>query len=269
MPVGTIEHLAKTYFHGNKRHLDKIGSSQSPLVTLLSRLAWQSVYFRMDDFDVDTINLDSYVLGADTGATTFAAAATQLATGVIQGATGTTDNEGFSIQGPIIVLGDNGCFVEFRLQWDAVTGFQMELGFINAATDATLPVVTDVDTPATGNGGTDVAVLHIDTDQTLTTMAFVTDGVTANMNATATTLSPTFTPTAATFHIYTIGIINNMAFAMVDGARLVSHGATTASQIEGGTLVRPWGYFRTRNVTSKTVDLDYLVLGCDRAARTN
>lgn len=276
MAIGRADLVGRTYQPFSFRALDRIAASASPLTKFLLPLAFRDVTCIWDDFWGDTINTDLYTTSADSGATAPAIPSTASLNGVLEGATGTTDNAGFSITGAPIWRGDNNCVLMVRMAMLAVSGiadgadysaFELELGWINTATDTTLPVVTDVDTPATGNGGTDVAVLHIDTDQTLTTMAFVTDGSTTGMNATATTLSPVFTPAANTYYWYVVGLAGNAAYAMVDGARLVGHGGATASQVEGGTLIQPWIYVRTRDTTSKLAHIDSIVVLQDKAVR--
>lgn len=277
MAIGRSDLVGRTYQPFSFRELDRIGGSNFALTKFLHPLAFHDVTLIHDEFGGDTLNGDLYTTSADTNATAFAAASTQSLNGVLQGSTGTTDDDGISILGPAIWRGDNNCVLMVRMAVLAVSGiadgadyaaFSLEMGFADVITDTTLPVCTDVDTPTIANGASDAAVLHIDTDQTLTTMAFVTDGSTTGMNATATTLSPVFTPAANTYYWYTVGLAGNAAYAMIDGARLVAHGAATASQVEGGTLLLPWIYLRTRNTTAKLAHIDALVLLQDKAART-
>lgn len=269
MPIGRGDNYGKRYKPQGFGELGRFaGGPNGAMANFLYPLAHRDVVYWRDDFDQDTINLDYYTVDIDAGGTNFAVPATRQVNGVIVGATDNTDNDGAGIAGVGIWSGDNNCGMEVRLKMDVVTDLQLELGFANIITDQKLPVVTDVDTPASGNGGTDIAVFHIDTDQTLTTMAFVTDGSTSNMNCTATTLSPVFTPTADTYHVYKIQLAGDQASAMVDGARLVSHGALIGSRIEGGSLLRPFVFFRNRSAAVKTCTIDYIRVWQDRAVRT-
>jgi hypothetical protein len=149
-----------------------------------------------------------------------------------------------------------------------IDGNVLEIGFFDAATNTDVPVISDIDTPATAGGTSNAALLHYDTDQTLTTMAFFSDGGTANMNATAHTLSPVFTPTVSTFHRYQVGIAGDIPFARVDGARLTSTSTgVIGHRTEGGTLVRPWICVRTRADAAVTVVVDYVAIWQDRDVR--
>jgi hypothetical protein len=227
-----------------------------------------STVFIEDDFLEDTLFAPRWNLAADGTATTFAWAA--AAGGTIQGATGTTGNGYFGINGDVLWSGDKnaGCAIRFKL--DVVTGFTFELGFTDALSDETLPAVTDVDTPATGNGATDVAVIHLDTAQTLTTAAFVGES-TGSVYAAQKSNLGTWTPTAAKWYTAIVQLIGDTAMCAVyntdTAASPILQAGTNKSLIlalEGGTLVRPHFLFGTRNTTSKVVDVDLLRVWQDR-----
>lgn len=226
-------------------------------------------YFYLDDFGGDTINLDYYALAAaGTGGATFAVHI-QNGTGVVRGSTGTDDNAATSLIGPIIFRGDNNCGMWARLKIDVVTSFQMDVGFIDAVPAAAASGVNDVDTPTVTMA--DGALLHMDTDDTLQTCAFVTVGSTANQAVKATTLDPAFAPTAATFFDVVVQLIGNDAYCIVNGGtHVVSHhngtGNNAAGHVEGGVNLAPWIYVATRNTTAKLVDLDALAVWSDRIA---
>ena len=99
--------------------------------------------------------------------------------GVFQGATGTTDNDAMAIHAANTFLdpADNPFFI-ISFSVTAVTGLSFEVGMSDPKTDEALPGVTDIDTPSVGNGVTDIACVHMDTDQTLTTAELVGDGTT-------------------------------------------------------------------------------------------
>jgi len=266
VPKDIVSRLGQTHFPGSLGHLER-ASRGSPAREFYAQLAWQDVVWQLDDFTGDTINLDPWAVGETGAGTQFAIPSTHLVGGAITGVTGTTTGNCETLRGARVWSGDYGCFMEVRCKVDVVTTLSMEIGFIDSASDLTLPAVSDVDTPAFAGGTSDAAVLHIDTSQTLTTMAFVTDGSTANMNATATTLSPVFTPTAATYHTYRVGISGDNAWCYVDGGRHVSHGTLIGSRTEGGTLVRPFIAVRTRTGAAKTLDIDYVLLAGGRRVR--
>ena len=243
--------------------LKKVAALNSELAMWMRQMATDKVFYRKWDFEGSALLDDFWTSAADAGATEFGPPATQLLGGVLQGATGTTDNAGIGLYGTPILKGDNRAYLHTRFKLSAVTGFQMEVGFIDAITDATTPVISDVDTPANGsNGAAEIAVVHLDTDQTLTTAALVVDGSTTGMNAAKTNLG-TFVPTAATYVDLKMVIDGNDVTVIIDNKRSLR--ATKTFAIEGGTLVMPWLYFRTRNTTSKTVDIDLIEIMGERA----
>lgn len=203
----------------------------------------------------------STAVTAGGGPTAFAYSAVRG--GVVQGLTGTTDNDVTALYRTQTFLdpADNP-FLVIIWRSNAVTGFSFEVGFSDPKSDEALPGVTDVDTPATGNGVTDIACVHMDTDQTLTTASLVGDGTTGA--ATKTDIS-TYTPTAATWQTTVIGVRANQCFAACwDGAALVGNRKYRASNgPDSGVLVRPYALFRTRNTTSKTIDIGFFGFGCE------
>ena len=201
-------------------------------------------------------------MSAGGGPTTFAQPATPIEGGAIRGATGATDNDVASVRWATAMFDarrNPGCEVRFRS--DVVTGWSFELGFTDPLTDEALPAVTDVDTPATGNGATDLAVVHLDTDQTLTTMSFVTDGTTP---VAAKTDIGTTAPVAATWMRVLVQAFSNAGYAIVDDNRGTD--ARVATGPDGAVLMRPHFLFRTRNLTSKVVDIDYIRVWTERPA---
>lgn len=242
----------------------------SPLYDFMERYAARDVVRTFDDFTGDTIDLNYYAL-ANSGGTAVANFAIQvLANGVIRAASGTTDDGSVSLIGPLIYAGDNNCGMEARFKLSAVTGLNFEVGFIDAVPAANAGGVTDIDVPTLA--ATDAALLTMDTDQTLTTLAFATKGGTAGMDALKKTLGaiPGLTgassaiPVAAEYLTVRIQLEGNMASCWVNGKN-VEHTAQAAGHVEGGTLLAPWIYVRTRNTTTKVFDLDYLEVWADRA----
>ena len=269
MPIGTGDLLGKRAFPFSLRELAKFaGGSGSAQRMMLARLAVQDCVFWFDDFIGDTLNLDSWIVGETGTGTVFGAPATGIVGGAITGITGATDNNAEVIYGHRVWAGDNNCVLEMRARLNVIGANAFEVGWIDSAADLTLPVVSDVDTPAFQGTLADAAVLHYDTDQTLVTMALVSEGSTANMNATATTLSPTFVPTVDTFHRYRVGIAGDIPYALVDGGRHTTGTGVLAQRTEGGSLVRPWLAVRTRAAAAVTTNIDYIWMFQDRAVRT-
>jgi hypothetical protein len=156
-----------------------------------------------------------------------------------------------------------------RLKLDVVTGHSFEVGLIDAVPGSAGPGVSDVDTPAVTMA--DGAVLHLDTDQTLTTAAFVTVGSTANQTVKATTLSGFTAPTAATFFDVVVQLVGNDAYCIVNnGVDVITHhngvSANSAGHVEGGVSLAPWVYNRSRNTTAKLMDIDAIAVWSDRIA---
>lgn len=252
-------------------HYQRFGPSESALAQFLYPFAFRSVVFDLFDFTLDgtaTIT-DWFTLGTDANSTAFAKSAGQ--NGRIQGTAGdgSTDDVAVAILTATDYSGDQECGMEVRWQVDDLTDYSFETGFTDPLSDDTLPAITDIDTPAIGNGGADIAVIHLDTDQTLKTEAFATDGSTSNMNVTATSLG-TRQPTAATYLATRVQIITNSAsgfhfdnnFALLESAQ---HGAVLASQIEGGVALTARFYGRTRATASTIYLLDYFAAWQNRA----
>ena len=270
MPVGLSAQLGKRLFPWSKRHIEDFANPNSSMGEFLAQLAIQDYVFEKWDFLNDTINLDDWTTGETGTGTPFAIPATPLVGGAITGVTGTTSGNCETIYGPPVYAGDYGCIFLVRCKVDVVSTLSMEVGWIDSLTNLALTAVSDIDTPAKATGLGDGAVLHIDTSQTLTTMAFFTEGSTASMVESALTLSPVFTPTAATYHTYVVGIIGDVAFATVDGnfRGCDGKGATIATRVEGGVLVRPWVAVRTRTTAAKTMDIDLMATFQGRDALT-
>ena len=191
--------------------------------------------------------------------------------GVLQGATGSTDNDATAIQRTQTFLdpADNPVMI-IRWRANAVTSFSFEIGFSDPKSDEALPGVTDVDTPSVGNGVTDILCVHMDTDQDLTTAALVGDGTTGSPTATSIFTTPTgatgFTPTANTWQTYILGVRANQGFAYLwDGRNLMANIQWRVSNgPDSGVLVRPYALFRTRNTVSKTIDIDMWDIAWER-----
>lgn len=200
------------------------------------------------------IAMGAYWTPATSGGTSSAnfAAVVGAGPGYLQGDTGTDDNGSISLIGPIVYDGDHNVGCMFDFQVDDPTGYNLELGLIDAVPAANASGVADIDTPNIAAG--DGAILTIDTDQTLATLAFATDGSTASMDDKATTITAPITNfTAATRHRVIIQTFGNYAAVNIDGIWAAVHDAKVDPDgcIEGGVLLAPWIYCRTRNTTAK------------------
>lgn len=243
----------------------KLGG-KSPLYEFLDYYAFRSTKFKYFDFLGDTIDLDYWAVAnsGGTGVANFAAAV--IDGGAIRGNTGTTDNGSQSLVGPIIYSGDRNCGMWARVKFDVVTGQNWEIGFIDAVPGSNGPGVSDIDTPAFT--AADSAVLHRDTDQTLTTMAFATNGSTAGQPDQATTLTGITVPTAAVYMDVIVQLEGNNAYCFVgdttSGYTTVSHNTDTDGHVEGGVLLAPWVYVRTRSTTAIVTDISAMAVWNDQ-----
>ena len=243
-------------YPASKAELAKFRGMGGPLNRFLQTFAYKDRVFFFDDFLGDTINLDNYALANSGGAGAANFAIQVLRSGVIRSATGTTDDGSLSLIGPAIWYGDANCGMEIRFKYDVVTGYNTEVGFAAAVPGSNASAVTDIDTPTVLD---ETAVLQIDTDQTLTTLAFATGGT--SFTDTATTVTGTTVLTAATYAIVRIQLIGNMAACWINGYREAVH---SGDKVEGGNPLALWVYSRTRNTTTKLLDIDYVAMWQDR-----
>lgn len=261
----------------NFRHMNRMGPSESEMARFLYPFAWRSVTFIFDDFvgggmvEAGVTDFNEGWWWSDTSAngTDFEVKATNIAGGAATGITGAFASDTAVILGDAIWLGDQNCGMEVRYKINNIDNIQWEVGFVDPLSDEKLTAINDIDTPSITNGAADVALIAQDTGQTLTTMAFVTDGSTSNMNTTSTELG-TRTPTNATYQAIRIQLATNTSFGYVldnNGAlqESASHGALIGSQIEGGTLVRPHALWEALTTSARTIDIDYIGVWQDRA----
>ena len=216
-------------------------------------------------FALDTAKWTTAVT-AGGGPTAFAYSAVRG--GVFQGRTGTTDNDVTAITAAQTFLdpADNPFFI-ISFSVTAVTGFSFECGMSDPKTDEALPGVTDVDTPTTGNGVTDIVCVHMDTDQTLTTAELVGDGTTgaAALSSGPTLTAAAYTPSVAdTYVTLVIGARPNLGYAMIFNGEQQIGSFSVANGPDSGVLIRPYALFRTRNTTTKTVNIRYMFYGWER-----
>lgn len=241
-------------------HMRSVFANSDPakLAAMVALMPWD-YYHHISEFDraLDTAFWTTAVT-AGGGPTAFAV--NNQRNGAVQGATGTTDNDATAIHFARVIF-DPADKPMFWLRWiapAAVTGFSFEIGFSDAKTDEALPGITDVDTPASGNGVTDIGCVHMDTDQTLQTAALVADGTTGA--AAKTDLSnragTAWTPTASGIIDVIVGVEANLTRCWIwDSLAPMGIMQAVAQGPDSGTLVRPYALFRTRNTTSKTITL--------------
>jgi hypothetical protein len=263
-------------YPGGFKHITYFDSANGALARFLYPFAWRDSVFLFDDFWGDAIQAPWWTAAATNG-TAFDEPATQLESGVTRGITGTgAVGDETMLTGEAIWSGNNQCGLEVRWKADVVTDTKMQVGFTDPTTNNTSSIINDIDTPTIQNGATDVALVGQDTSQTLTTMAFITDGSGTNMNTTKTNLG-TRVPTAATYlgtRIQLTRTATNVAASkcvLLDATSGITdsafHGDVVASQINGAILVKPWFYWENvTNATALTIDIDYVAIWQDRAS---
>ena len=281
--------MPKGSTYGNKQrpggfaHIQRFTSSESELAKFLYPFAWRDTVFINDDFTsanataAGSIDLNKWTFAkiASNG-TNFAATGTQVANGTITGITGSgAAGDHVNIRGGAVWAGDYNCGMEIRLKMDVITDVEWQTGFSDPLTSytATPSILNDIDTPSITNGATDVAIIGQDTGQTLTTMAFVTDGSTSNMNTTATALG-TRTQVVSTYKTYRVqlartasAVASSFAYVLNENNAVqesASHGGVLASQIKGDVLLHPWFMVQTLTTAAITVDIDYISVWQDR-----
>lgn len=274
MPKGPD--YGNTNYPGGFRHLSYFDSGNGALSRFLYPFAWRDAVFLFDDFWGDAIQ-GPWWTAASTNGTAFDEPATQFANGVTRGITGTgAVGDETALKGEAIWSGNNQVGMEVRWKADVVTDTRMQVGLTDPTTNQTSSIINDIDTPTIQNGATDVALVGQDTSQTLTTMAFITDGSATNMNTTKTNLG-TRVPTAATYLGARIQLARPAADVATAKAFLLDannaitetaiHGDVLASQINGAVLVQPWFYWENvTNATALTIDIDYVAVWQDRAS---
>ena len=212
------------------------------LMAALMPIMGQSMYYREWRFDgVPMLLTNDNFWTAASDATAADLAETATVEGpMIESIMGSNVDNYTSIIGLFHFCGDLNAGIEVRARSTvAVDELLWEIGFADVVTDKTLPVVSDVDTPTVGNGGDDVAVLHMNTDQTLKTVAII--GGDSGGSDQAATMSALVTPTINEFHTWRIQLIGNDVYgALFDHKmQLLAHGKITDG-IEGGTVLAPY-----------------------------
>lgn len=235
----------------------------------LASQAFRSIYFRHFDFGDTTIVTNPFTITKDTDAVTFSASASEP-NGAITASTGTTDTDGVSLHLPAIFKGDLDCTVIMRLKHDVITNHTNEVGWADATSDKTTPIITDIDTPTVGGSAGDVALISRETGETLNGVyALATKGSTPYTAATTQFYRPKSTvddtvspsPTAATYETLMVTLNGNNVHAMIfDDEEQPTAYAYKANGIEGGTAVFPWYCQATKNTTAKVVLIDYITV---------
>lgn len=237
----------------------------SELAGFLLPFATRDFIYREYDFLNDTITAD-WTVSNSSGTSAADYAVTETENGTVQGDTGTTDDGAIQINFDRVIFdAARNPGMEVRSYLDAVTGFGLEMAFSDAPTTAYTKNTTAVSAAGaptiTSNGVTDICGIQMDTDFTLGTASIFSKGTT---DAASGALLGTFLPTAATYFVARLQVVQNGGYAIIDDAP-----GQAASLILGpdtAKLMRPHVICVTRNTTAKFHDIDYIRLWAERKA---
>lgn len=229
--------------------------AKGPLYDHLLLSASDIVHF-YDDFLVDTINLDQYVLVAGATATAFAHLAAE--NGIVRGVSGTTAaTSGLQLYTPAMWYGDRNAGCEVRFRTSVITETRWEFGFADALPAVDTAIGNNLSTP-TFNTAADVAIYLFDDASSVVTSGLYTDGTAITAAKTATT---TNRPVANTYQTVRIQVLTNAVLLWVDGILLAQH---AADSIEGGTALRFVISHKKSDTTNSNTDIDYIRIWQER-----
>lgn len=265
---------------GYDRSNYQLGRSQlnNPLRDFLRDIAVRDRVAFFDDFLGDTIDLNNYaVVKQGTGVAFALAVATN---GTIQASTETgVVTSPVSLISPAIWAGNNNASFEARFKINTVaTTYIMEAGFIDAVPAAAGPGVADIDLIAGGTGATMTcgALFQIATNQTHTSVAFVTAGGFTSQTLASTLITAATsgftTPAAATYLTVKVQLLTNSgetgkskAYCWINGKLLAKHEAA-AGAVNGQQGLAFWFYGQAVASNALVYTIDYIRVSQDRFA---
>lgn len=242
-----------------------------PLYQFLRRFGTPDISYFLDDFEIDTINLDNYALANGGGAGVASFAYNAQRNGVIRATTGTAndDTASASLIRPLTCYGDYNVGMEARFKLEtSVAAYKVEVGFIDGVPASNAGGVTDEDTPTAAFA--DGAIMSIDTSETFTTPGFYTKGSTSGQGIKRTSLAAIpgltsgVTPLISTYMIVRIQLVGNSAYCWFNGKLVASHDDDADGNLEGGVGLAPWIYVSAKSATSKSLDVDYIEVWQER-----
>lgn len=251
------------------------GGMRGPLANYLRFLASRDVLFLNEEFTEFTSTRWTVANSGGTGVSNFAIPSTPTDGGSAQGATGTSSGGSQSLLGPLIYNTDFSPGMEIRLKVSAITSYKIEVGFIDAVPGSNNGAVNSSDTP-TFNATNFVGIgldTSASTNNTLTGFA-VGNGSNQSTGAALLFTTPTTALTAATYITLrvelkaeknTTGPLNSAQF-FVNGVFAGEMDGGANGLLNAATLVAPWVYVKTSNTTTKTTNIDYVHVWCDRNA---
>ena len=227
-----------------------------------------------DDFENATIDSNKWIIanGGGASAASPAVPATRVVNGAVDLVTGTAGDSTASseIDTPLIFRGDQSPVVLARFTLSAITSVKVEMGFTDATADAGAVAVKATPTFT----ATDCALWVLDTNDNANW-----EGIAANNGDTApaTTVEAGISPTAAAYEWLMVELreydtTNNLSAARyrrfdADGG-LTYTSAWQTNGTNSNVLLTAWLYVEARNVTSKTLTLDYFGAWQHRTALT-
>lgn len=151
----------------------------------------------------------------------------------------------------------------------ASTALALEVGFTDPKSDEKLVSVSDIDTPAIGNGVTDGVLFVVDTEQTLDT------GLVGVGTSTAVAVTPVYSsgstiyvPTASQWIELVIGVRAGLGYASIwdAGTPIGNRQWGVASGPDAGVLMRPSLIVKSLAGADKQIDIDHIILISERNA---
>ncbi len=175
------------------------------------------------------------------------------------------DNQTFSLVTVAQFLSEQNPWIEVAFDLETITNLELSIGFTDPADASAGEVLADIDTPTFVAAVTDAAIMGIDTDETLKTLALVCRD---NATTTAVTASPTTAPygipTLNTQVVYRLELRGQTAYAFVNGLLVATSAATAGPragvQLEGLIL------FANLDAANKKVRIDYIDIGQERVS---
>lgn len=226
---------------GSFNHLKQAWALNSQEANFLKRFS-TDVYYREWKFDGKDLFDDFWTFDADATAARFYP---QAAAKGLLGTTGATDAGAISMLGKKVLDPNFGAYMRVVLNLDVVTDLQYEVGLLSAVpTDPTLPIVTDIDTPATGNGDDEAALVHVDTDQTVKTLYLVGN----KAGAVQPKVSIGYTPVVGDVDIRLFVDYGDIT-CVINNKRVFRKSIVNGLDPASATLL-PWIFVRTRAVTN-------------------
>lgn len=265
-PTGT--QFARNYDIHTKLGALKI-MSPDQLATHLYGLRGRDVVFEDMKMTNVAFNTDPWTVAKDAGVT--GPTPTAALGGSIIVTTGTGNGDGLTMLGMAHANSNLNAGIEVRFKVSAITAVGVQIGFVNALTDATSVPCTDVDgTPTFQAAATEAALWAFNPADTITTPRLVTNGV--GQTAKATTILgpdaaalPVVADTYMSVRVQLLGSTGSVLCATF-GASNQLLSVTTIDKIAGSTVggvtaataLAPIIALANTTTTSRVVTIQYI-----------